>query len=89
MQAADERVRTLTSFSLLRGKPQVSSLRNCDFMSSFSPGMIKDCGATWVVLGHSERRHVFGESDEVSNQERGEEMPYSKSGVSSNVFLNS
>lgn len=38
------------------------------FISSNSPGMIKDCGATWVVLGHSERRHVFGESDEVSNQ---------------------
>lgn len=27
--------------------------------------MIKDLGATWVVLGHSERRHVFGESDEL------------------------
>uniref|UniRef100_A0A2K6C907 Triosephosphate isomerase n=1 Tax=Macaca nemestrina TaxID=9545 RepID=A0A2K6C907_MACNE len=33
-----------------------------------SPGMIKDCGATWVVLGHSERRHVFGESDEPIGQ---------------------
>ena len=30
--------------------------------------MIKDCGATWVVLGHSERRHVFGESDELPRQ---------------------
>ncbi|KAI2564093.1 TPI1 isoform 9, partial [Pan troglodytes] len=30
--------------------------------------MIKDCGATWVVLGHSERRHVFGESDELIGQ---------------------
>jgi len=29
--------------------------------------MIKDIGATWVILGHSERRHVFGESDEVSD----------------------
>lgn len=28
--------------------------------------MIKDCGVNWVILGHSERRHVFGESDEVS-----------------------
>jgi hypothetical protein len=25
--------------------------------------MIKDCGCDWVILGHSERRHVFGESD--------------------------
>lgn len=29
--------------------------------------MIKDIGAAWVILGHSERRHVFGESDEVSD----------------------
>lgn len=28
------------------------------FMGEISPGMIKDLGATWVVLGHSERRHV-------------------------------
>ena len=27
--------------------------------------MIKDCGAEWVILGHSERRHVFGESDQL------------------------
>jgi triosephosphate isomerase len=27
--------------------------------------MLKDFGIEWVVLGHSERRHVFGESDEL------------------------
>jgi len=27
--------------------------------------MIKDNGAEWVILGHSERRHVFGESDQL------------------------
>lgn len=31
----------------------------------FSPAMIKDVGATYVILGHSERRHIFGESDQV------------------------
>lgn len=30
--------------------------------------MIRDCGADWVILGHSERRHVFGESDELIGQ---------------------
>ncbi len=30
-----------------------------------SPLMIKDCGATLVELGHSERRQHFGESDEM------------------------
>jgi hypothetical protein len=28
--------------------------------------MIKDLGCEWVILGHSERRNVFGESDQVS-----------------------
>lgn len=27
--------------------------------------MIKDVGATWVILGHSERRTIFGEQDEL------------------------
>ena len=27
--------------------------------------MIKDCGANYVILGHSERRNVFGESDQL------------------------
>ena len=27
--------------------------------------MLKDLGLNWVILGHSERRHVVGESDEV------------------------
>jgi L-erythrulose 1-phosphate isomerase len=30
-----------------------------------SPVMIKDCGATLVELGHSERRTYFGETDET------------------------
>jgi L-erythrulose 1-phosphate isomerase len=30
-----------------------------------SPLMIKDCGATLVEIGHSERRTFFGESDET------------------------
>jgi len=37
-----------------------------DPLYCFSPAMIKDCGVKWVILGHSERRHVFGESDEVT-----------------------
>jgi len=27
--------------------------------------MLKDAGLNWVILGHSERRHVFGESDQT------------------------
>lgn len=38
------------------------------FTGEISPGMIMDCGCKWVVLGHSERRHVFGETDELIGQ---------------------
>ncbi|XP_029514019.2 triosephosphate isomerase A [Oncorhynchus nerka] len=38
------------------------------FTGEISPAMIKDCGVEWVILGHSERRHVFGESDELIGQ---------------------
>ena len=33
--------------------------------------MIKDCGCEWVILGHSERRHVFGETDTLIGEKVG------------------
>lgn len=41
---------------------------NGAFIGETSLGMIQDCGATWVVLRHLERRPVFGESDELIGQ---------------------
>nr|UDB72884.1 triosephosphate isomerase [Hemiscorpius lepturus] len=35
------------------------------FTGEISPAMIKDVGVSWVILGHSERRNVFGETDEL------------------------
>lgn len=35
------------------------------FTAETSPAMLQDLGIGWVILGHSERRHVFGESDEL------------------------
>lgn len=35
------------------------------FTGEISPAMIKDVGANWVIIGHSERRQIFGESDDL------------------------
>ncbi|MEE9270878.1 MAG: triose-phosphate isomerase [Candidatus Krumholzibacteria bacterium] len=35
------------------------------FTGEVSGDMIRDAGGTWVIVGHSERRHVIGEGDEV------------------------
>ena len=35
------------------------------FTGAISPEMILDNGATWAIVGHSERREMFGEDNEV------------------------
>ncbi len=37
------------------------------FTGEISPTMLKDTGCTYVILGHSERRQYFNESDEFIN----------------------
>jgi len=41
---------------------------NGAFTGEVSGAMLKDVGCTYVILGHSERRHVIGESDELINR---------------------
>lgn len=41
------------------------------FTGDISPAMIKDIGCEWVILGHSERRHVFGESNQLVGEKVG------------------
>jgi triosephosphate isomerase len=33
------------------------------FTGEISPGMVKDVGCAWCLVGHSERRQLFGETD--------------------------
>src|SRR5688572_1785874 len=35
------------------------------YTGEVSPAMIRESGARFVILGHSERRNLFGESDEL------------------------
>ena len=38
------------------------------FTGEISPVMVKDVGGTAVIVGHSERRQIFGETDEMINK---------------------
>ena len=41
---------------------------NGAFTGEVSASMLKSAGCEYVILGHSERRHIFGESDELINK---------------------
>jgi triosephosphate isomerase len=59
---------------LLRGSPVVLGAQNmyCEgegaFTGEVSPTMLRDVGCTFVILGHSERRHILGESNAFINR---------------------
>ena len=54
----------------LRGTAVALGAQNCHwesqgaFTGEVAPPMLKDVGCTYVILGHSERRQYFGETDE-------------------------
>ena len=38
------------------------------FTGEVSPGMVKEAGAEYAIVGHSERRRLFGETDAIVNR---------------------
>ncbi len=47
------------------GAQDVCQFESGAYTGGVSPAMLKDFGCHYVIVGHSERRAVFGESDEV------------------------
>ena len=50
------------------GAQDASAQPNGAFTGEVSLSMLKDIGVSTVLVGHSERRHVIGESDELVNE---------------------
>ena len=56
---------------VIAGTPVALGAQNCHFEArgaftgEISPAMLQDLGCAYVILGHSERRTYFGETDEI------------------------
>jgi triosephosphate isomerase len=58
-------VKAVSSSGVAVGAQDVYFESKGAFTGEISPAMLKDVGCTYVLCGHSERRHVLGESDEL------------------------
>lgn len=60
--------------ALLEGSNIKFGAQNCHWMNEgaftgeVSPTMLKDIGCSYIIIGHSERRHQMGETDEIINK---------------------
>lgn len=58
-------VKAISSSGVSVGAQDVYFEAKGAFTGEISTAMLKDVGCTYVLCGHSERRHVLGESDEL------------------------
>ena len=62
---------------VLKGAAVALGAQNCHwegqgaFTGEISPAMLAELGCRWVLIGHSERRHIFRETDEEINRKVG------------------
>jgi len=60
--------KVLSASSIAVGAQDVYCQSKGAFTGEISSAMLKDVGCTYVLCGHSERRHVIGETDELVNK---------------------
>lgn len=59
---------TLKGTNIQLGAQNCYSKESGAYTGEISPQMLKDAGCTWTIIGHSERRQYFNESDEFLNE---------------------
>ena len=64
----DSVAKALSASSIAVGAQDVYCESKGAFTGEISPSMLKDIGCAYVLCGHSERRHVIGETDELVNK---------------------
>jgi triosephosphate isomerase len=60
--------KALSASNISVGAQDVYFENNGAFTGEISCAMLKDVGCSYVIIGHSERRHVLGEKDELINK---------------------
>ena len=60
--------KALRSSSIAVGAQDIYFESEGAFTGEINPSMLKDVGCSYCLCGHSERRHVIGESDELINK---------------------
>lgn len=60
--------RVVAGSQVALGAQNVYHEANGAFTGEISVSMAKDVGSKYVILGHSERRHILGETDEAINK---------------------
>lgn len=58
----------LSASNIAMGSQDMYFEGNGAFTGEISVEMLKDCCCTYAIIGHSERRHVIGETDELINK---------------------
>ncbi len=61
----DAVARQLAGSAIVWGAQNLSEQVSGAFTGEVAGPMLKDCGCTYVIVGHSERRTLYGESDQI------------------------